>query len=369
MNDKFLLEPLKIPKECFLYDAILWLAFYKYPLNTFSIKDYGDVIEFPKKAVYRCANIFKHHLHTFFSTEFCKEYNLPDYHSNKEEIKNAKLAQNEMLRSEKMRELQIQIENFTRRFLPDARIEDFTQIIEEKMINIERIMKNIIENIETSLFEKRNSKPTYHYFEEKLEELLELYKAKLFALLKEGKIKAKAIRMTSNDFYILDKFFIAFKAGTRCVRPDSKWYFRNFEEIATSEWKLQNIDWKNGFLKCKDYEYAQIIISTNDLFREVPEPFGAMREINFVSNSYILSPSNTKKNANSKGRKQEYDWAEFQKEVLDRFIKGKLPNNQTTLIYDMQIWCKSKWGKAPSETNIKEKIKPFYMLKAEKEKI
>lgn len=60
------------------------------------------------------------------------------------------------------------------------------------------------------------------------------------------------------------------------------------------------------------------------------------------------------------GRPRAYDRDAFYLEIIVRADLDGLPERQADLIRDMQEWCQKNWDHEPSDSQIKEMIRPIY---------
>jgi len=191
-------------------------------------------------------------------------------------------------------------------------------------------------------------------FQNALDDYLEIPKCRLFESLKSGKVKSygreliKEIGFETSGLY-LEGVWNYWKEKPKHI------------EIPKEDLKLNSINWKKSYITNKNSFYCHILVDTKSLFEVFPEPEASFLKVYSVNGTLLIDENiGEVANPSMRGRKAEFDWRDFTREMTFRIKNNSLPKKQESCIYDMQIWCIKKWGKSPSVTNLKEHIRPFY---------
>lgn len=67
------------------------------------------------------------------------------------------------------------------------------------------------------------------------------------------------------------------------------------------------------------------------------------------------------KNERPAGRPSEYDWEEFAAELYRRFKAGTLQGADRAITASMLEWCQDRWGREPSESHARERVRQFLL--------
>jgi hypothetical protein len=204
-------------------------------------------------------------------------------------------------------------------------------------IEIKKMLDDYVENQEFNNKQKE--------FIVALEEYFEIPKTEIFLALKKEQIKAYG----------------------RFIKDENDYDLTDFIEIEKNEWKQNKIDWERSTLEVKDGKYIHILIDVPNLFKLFSEPeMDTASNVFLFNGTYFSDENNLSIFEKKRTGRPAFNWKEFTEEMALRLINGTLPKLQKSCIIDMQKWCFEKWGKVPSETNLKEHISPFYSAKKSK---
>lgn len=305
---RFILSPYWIAKECFLKEALLWAGFYRYPKSEI-IPDQVD---------------FRFHK----DSQDDYEPHIPDdwgYVDSGEAVR-VGLPPNPAW---------------------EALFDDEDTYMLSDPETIERFLQMDIDETEKKklrkdLVKSKKQAALQTEWDQKYAEYIELVEAKLFIILKEGKLKASGKRIWQEDGF-------------------DNWKDEH-EEIPTSFWRRDAIDWMASASKTGGGHYCHICVETSQLFKLFPEPEAQeARSVSLIAGQYLLDEEEVTKNLkmNRRGR-PALDWDSFYLEVTDRVKRDDLPTKQEAFVAEMQKWCLENWKHEPGRSTILQKISPFY---------
>lgn len=308
---KLILEPHWIAEECFLYEALLWVAFHRYPKSEMI---YGE-------ADYR--------FHHDYQEEY--EASIPNDPG--------------CIQSDEAVRVGLQ-PNPEWEYLSEPYDEETYYTQDLDLVNL--MLEMNIPNDEKAKYEAilpaaKERKKQQDEWDAAYDDFIQVIEAKLFIALKEGRLKAFGKPVT------LDKDGFQNGGGEH-------------EEIPTKHWRQDDIKWTASASENKTGHYSHIYVETDQLFELFPPPDAEdTKHISVVAGQYVIDEENTEKIKipHKKGR-PSYDWPSFYMELMDRHQAGNIPNKQEAFIAEMQQWCKDNWGKDVARSTLLEKISPFY---------
>jgi len=303
---KLVLKPYWIAEECFLKEAILWVAFYRFPTSEI-IPDHVDV-RFDNDSQEEYAPSYPDDYLGYISSEECIRVGLPtnpEWDSLTEE------------------------DNYEPEFL---------EMMHASSENEEQKQK-----LKTQIpiaWERRKKQQEW---QEKYEEYIELIESKIFVALREGKLKA---------------------TGRLIPAGDEESHYTDFEhtEILADYWKLDKIDWEQSASDNAKGHYCHICVKTEQLLSLFPPPPAEeAKSVHMIAGQYLLDDEEAERVvAQSKRGRPSKNWDGFYVAVMDRLMAGGLPDKQEAFISEMQDWCVKHWGSSPGRSTILEKISPIY---------
>lgn len=327
------LVPQSIPEKLTLEEALYWVTFRVYfteDVNEYG-KDFREFNEFAMDDIIPYENS-KYDIDSFFNPQFCDEMGLP--HSPLYEY----------------------LENY-------GEYPYFTQFSENQINKFEKegtFSEDEIAEFRSDLEESLEYNKKKEIFDKAIDDYLEIFKAKLFIPIKNSNVCCYG-----RDILPL---FLKQNSSTdyKNLLPEeilSKTIFdtepQELEKIDKSIYRLDCIDWKKSTLKTDNECFIHILVDTESLFKEFPEPEKLKFQKITTFNTIFLVDENYKPIKAKPGR-PSFKWKEFIEEMSIRFFEGNLPKQQKHCVLDMADWCIENWGQSPSETNLKEHISPFY---------
>lgn len=296
---RYVLRPSPEPQKCFLIEALYWAAFQKYPTSDLDIDDENlpQLLEYVDD--WDRIRIDDYYM-TFFSPEICQKYNFPknpEYFDIGEEPGS---------------------------YLDD---EDYERMINSGTLTADKIKELKKERVEAKIYHKK-----LQDFEDALSEYLDIYCAKLYVALREGRIKAKALSGTMQCIYssetksLFEKEYEGtedfeeikqnIKDGDIFYAYNDKWNESNPEEIPAECWYQDCIDWYNCTLDYKENKYVYIQLDMKDLIKEFPpETAENQKNVMVFGDSFILEDENISI-PSKRGRKPKMDYNEISKWYL-----------------------------------------------------
>lgn len=329
MKRKCVLVPHAIAEKCTLWEALHWVAFNIYPLQEYTDNkcDRREDLEYIEDPYFR--NPIE--IESFFTKDICDKYQLP------------KSAVAEYIK-----------EYGESPYFGDFSEEFISELLKDEKID-EKMSKDLFFNAQ---MRKEFEKEEDTFTEAKLD-FLEIHKAELFAAIKKGLVKTygrnllKGVDLSQYDFS--DGVEIYDLWGSGVEQP--------LEEMSAQVWHANSLHWEEcQLINGTKSVFCHILVDVESLFLHFPEPSPQMKSIMSVNGVLIDYEGDHGLGiikANNTGR-PPYDWKSFQAEMASRLLKNTLPRLQKTCVIEMQEWCMSKWGKTPSETNLKNNISPFY---------
>lgn len=176
------------------------------------------------------------------------------------------------------------------------------------------------------------------------EDHIEIVQARLFVALKSGQIKAFGRPYPEDD--------------------QQSWSVTEQEhvEIPSNFWRQSQIDWDKSACDSDNGHYFHIYVPVEELFTHFPPPEASVAQsVQVIADQYILNDEDASVSVppSNRGRKS-FDWPSFHAEVATRAAAGKLPNKQDSFIAEMQQWCREHWGREPARSTLLQQISPHY---------
>lgn len=296
---KYILEPKAISERCFLLEALYWIAFNKYPTTDIDLESerLKDMLEF----IDDFDSPLNQDVGFFLDSDLCAKYGLP---------KNIELET--MLSGEK-----------------SYHYDDFYVKILERELDFKDLEKLRREQKEALEYNKQRI-----LFEKALFEYLEVFKAKLFVALREGKIKALALK--GNKEYIYNKetkeefdeeFFIEHYPDIKDEEifyiENDNWHLEKPIEILKEYWLLDKINWENCTLDHNGQHYILIQLDTEDLFNVFPEMELEIKSLKYIAGQYILEGDNLDIKVEKRGRNPKINYEELTLDFMTNIDKFK----------------------------------------------
>jgi hypothetical protein len=189
--------------------------------------------------------------------------------------------------------------------------------------------------------------------EGELSHFLDLHRAKLFIALGEGKLVAQGIKLPEKSYEA---------SLARLRETDWKgWSFSEWISIPPDFWHSEKINWKKCLAEGRDATFALIQIETVELLACFPpEPTQAAGVVRVANDLIAVELEDDESKAcNLRGR-PAFNWDSFHVEIAMRIKSNSFPEKQEALIADMKEWCERHWHHQVGRSTLLQKIKPYY---------
>lgn len=316
------LQPVVLPKRCFLQEALFWVAFQRLPVAQYTL-DGEEIRETDEIGEY--------------ATSFLDDYVFED------ETQAAKIPPDPSWLASLEERPAIPAARYEEQLKADDLTTEFRAWLEgerEKAIE----------------FEKKLTAWTPLY-----RGALEYPSSKIFVALREGRLKAQGRKLPSSDVN---------EALSILADDGHSTFDLAFSEIPTSFWTLQGINFDASTAKSETDHYCHINFETEELLSIFPgerKPAGTVEQIGM---SYIIG--DVAKGAFNKAKRGRpaYPWELFHLEVADLLRRGELPQKKEAAIEHLRQLFKEQLGIRPSRAAVGEKLTPYYnkFLRSERQK-
>lgn len=310
-----ILVPNALAERCYLPEALLWLAVYRFPLA--EILENGVDARESMERIDGCEPTDSY-LDTL-SDEECARVGLPPNPTFEEMVSGDVHLEPEMLRSI----LKI------RRGADRAKLE-----------------RDLEESI--TFHERRDA------WDLECKSFLDRYKAKLFLALREGTLAASGKRLPKATYSESMEQFDDEGYGN--------WFLEPWVAIPSSFWISDAIDWGNSDAEGRGVAYSLILIRTRELLQCFPPPPSEpINDVVKVGGTLVRSnEAALQAIKRSFTGRPSLNWDQFGVEVARRVKAGNLPEKQEAFIAEMQLWCRERWNREVARSTLLQKIKPYY---------
>jgi len=311
------LTPCPIAEECFLSEALAWIAFNRFPLFE-SPNGEGDM-----------------RFHHDYQEEY--EPSLPSVETpDNDECSRAGLPANP--------EFEVLMNG---EYFPSPETS-------ESFLNLPGIDEKQKAEFREDIKRAYDYQKKKDAWTEKYEAFIEVPKSKLFLALREGKLQAQGRLLPKSN---LDEAIEEMdKLGSW------SWTDLEPEPIPAGFWRQKAVKWEESAAETENVHYMHIHVNTAQLMALFPPPPAEdAKSVSLVAGSYILDEAAPTKitKTGKRGRPAE-NWDTFHLEMFDRLKTNNIPEKQEAFIQDMQAWCLKNWGKEPGRSTLLQKISPFY---------
>jgi hypothetical protein len=184
-------------------------------------------------------------------------------------------------------------------------------------------------------------------------EFLDLHKSRLFLALREGKVLSVGKR-----------FPVALVSDFPESLTQEEWHTwleEPWQRIKADRWLSSGIDWAECKAVGRKDAHALILIPTLELITAFPPPPEPPQEAMRIGDCYAIPEDRTgpRTEGGRRGR-PPFDWDAFHLEMAKRVHADGLPAKQEALIADMQAWCLQSWGRAVGRSTLLQKVAPYY---------
>lgn len=309
------LTAVEVAEFCYLWEAVLWVAVYRYPLVEFTVdgedaRRHPDVIEGLRPNV-KCDRLL--------TTEECALAGLatnPEY----EELKSGE---------------------------PPESVEYLERVLGECDPEHREVWNQ-------RLAYAKDIARRQAIWNDAFDALADRCQVRLFLALQDGTLTAwgKPLPRTTIE--------------TSISRLDTAgghdWYQEDWQSIPASFWRSSGIKWLECHAEGRGNAHGHIQIGFEDLQRLFPAPPAQPADdVVKIGTSLVISPGRTMPIvvANNRGRKP-FPWEAFHVEIALRLRGGSLPNKREAFIAEMHAWCLKQWGRDVGRSTILQKLKPYY---------
>jgi hypothetical protein len=306
------LQPVDLPKRCFLLEVLLWVGFQRLPIAFYAydgkeIRETDEDGDYEVKMIDRC-----------LSDDETKRAGIPD-----DPAWVARVADRTTL----------DVANYDKWLVRNDLEDDF-----RKQLEAER---------EAALaYERACEEWEPHY-----RLAIEYPASRIFVALKGGSLRGQGRLLPAVD---RDEALSILEASDRSVFDIAP------TDIPPSFWTLQGIDFEASAAKNSAHHYCHVSFVTEDVLSVFPGEREEATGIERVGDSFVLSERGTvRRTAGHRGR-PSYPWDAFHIEVADLLRRDGLPAKKEAAIECFQSWFQREHGIRASRSVIGDKLKPYY---------
>lgn len=317
-----ILEPVDIAYQCSLIEAVYWAAFSFYPIQdqTGNDQDYRYNVEYIDSHELSIPTEYGYK----FTDSVTKDLNLPKCYYTEYVLKHGELP-----------------------YKPY-----FTSTMLDEMFKKDKIDEDMYKSSLESITDYNNIEKYQSNFDNALDDFLQVYVTETLLNLQHGNLTAYGRK--------LDKY------SYKDIEVDS---YPEHETIDKRYWIKSDIDWDNCLLEKDNDAYIHILVDFDALVDCFPEPDGEGVNIRLHNGTYFYDSDQISSKKTAKVGRPSFNWKQFTEEMIRKDRSNKLPRVQKTCVIEMQEWCLKNWKKVPSETSLKEYIRPFYTTKSKSKNI
>ncbi|MBX3519657.1 MAG: hypothetical protein KF835_06510 [Xanthobacteraceae bacterium] len=306
------LQPVSLPKRCFLQEVLYWVAFKRLPVAQFTL-DGKEIRETEEIGDY--ATSFLDGSVDDEETQAAKIPPDPSWLASLEERSTLPSVKYE----EQLRESNL---------APDFRA--WLEQEREKALEFEREL-----DAWTPLYQG----------------VLEYPSSRIFVALKEGRLRARGRKLPSKD---VDE------ALSGLAENGYSTFDLAFSDIPSSFWTLQGINFDASTAKSETDHYCHINFDTEEVLAVFPGERRLAGTVEQVGVSFVLSGNAKTAQLRTKRGRPSYPWEPFYIEVADLIRRGELPKKKEAAIEYFKEWFAKNFAIRPSRAAIGEKLTPYY---------
>lgn len=183
-------------------------------------------------------------------------------------------------------------------------------------------------------------------WEQEFKSFIDLHRNRLFLELREGRLPADGIKAKKGTSQALLKDESA-NSHADC-----------WTRIPQDFWRSDKINWEQSWAEGRDGCYVLIQVTTTALFASFPPETPRPANVVKVADDFV--PIERVEDRKIARGRPPYDWDAFHLEIGIRIHKGDLPKKQEALVNEMQAWCRRAWGREVGRSTISQKLKPYY---------
>lgn len=311
-----ILMPSNVAEDCFLAEALDWVAFHRYPIEMITENNVDGRFDPEYNEEYEASTQY----FDVITSDECRRVGLPPNPSYESQIAGDY----------------------------NLRPEDIDRLLELDLDEHER--KELTEKKRRSIAHYRDVAA----WEQQYDAFIEVPKTKIFLALREGRFEARGRPLPKPD---LDEAIVELDKGNAWQWTDLK-----YQRIPDRFWRLDGINWEASSAIADPQHYMHIVVRTSQLFEVFPPPpVEKTNKVSIIAGQYVLDDEVAPnfQRTHKRGR-PPYDWDMFHLEVAKVVKSDELPPKQEAFVASMQQWCSDQWGFKPGRSTILQKVSPYY---------
>jgi hypothetical protein len=307
------LQPVCLPKRCFLFEVLLWVAFGRLPLATYTYdgKEVRETDEVGNYEVDSTGNML--------SDDETKRAGIPD-----DPTWVAIMSDRSTLDVSKFDE-----------WLASCDLDD-----------------DLRRKWEGEREEARAYKEACDAWDPHYKLAIEYPASRIFVALKGGLLRAQGRLLPAID---RDAALSALEA-----KGDRGIYGIAATDIPPSFWSLQGINFEASAAHNGTHHYCHISCRTDDVLSVFPGERQEVSGIEQIGDSFVLSEKREARRSSLHRGRPSYPWDAFHIEVAGLLRRNELPQKKEAAIEHFQNWFRREHGIGASRSVVGDKLKPYY---------
>jgi hypothetical protein len=306
------LQPVDVPKRCFLFEILLWVAFQRLPTA----------------------------LYTYDGKEIRETHEVGGYEID---VTDSSLSDDETRRAG------IPEDPTWAAMLSDRStldVEFYDQWLAQNDLGDDLRKKWEAEREEARAYAKACEEWKTHY-----NLAIEYPASRIFIALRDGSLRAKGRLLPA----------IEHDAALSILQAADQMIFDIVPtDIPPSFWTLQGINFEASAARNAAQHYCHISFLTEDALSVFPGNREAVEGIERVGDSYVLTEKRGAARASTRRGRPPYPWDAFHIEVAGLLRRNELPEKKEAGIEHLRSWFEREHGIRASRSVIGDKLKPYY---------
>jgi hypothetical protein len=311
------LQPVLVPERCYLFEALLWVAFQRLPIFT-TDHEGEDIRKSDENRESGEAGYAVKVIDEYIFDDECERAGIPPDPSWQAAIDG-------------------------RSILPVAHY--------DQMIKRRKIPKAYRAHLKQERLEAVRFEAARDEWKKQYRRAIEYPASRIFVALKDGRLPTIGKLLPAVDVR---------GAVERLADGGMDIFDIEPTPIPKSFWSLQGIAFEISAAVGEGANYCYIDLSTSDLFAVFPGERTEVVGIERVGDSFILNDGVPKPRMASRRGRPPYPWEAFHLEVASLVSRGELPSKKEAAIQQFQTWFQRELGLQPSRSAIGEKLTPYY---------
>jgi hypothetical protein len=179
---------------------------------------------------------------------------------------------------------------------------------------------------------------------------IEYSASRIFVALKSGALQARGRLLPALG---VEQAIAALRASGRDV------YSLVPSVIPAAFWSLQGMDFNASAAKNESHHYCHVSFRTEDVFAVFPGEREEVSGVERIGDVFVLSKKMPIKSRSHRGR-PPYPWDAFHLELAGLILRDALPKKKEAAIQHFQSWFLTRHGVSASRSAVGEKLKPYY---------